>query len=204
LESMTVSELIAQLQSDDLTTWKTAAIALGEQRTPESVDALLALLAVPGDPNHNISGVPPAICRVLGQIGDSRAVPLLIECIDRPFLAGPAIDALKVIRDPRAFEPILRYFIAHPHSDIATVLGNWGDTRAVPALLPHLESPDPHLRFYVARALGKLGDERALPALERARNDRTPILDTKSLWGKCVGNAAQTAIERILARRREK
>jgi HEAT repeat protein len=176
---------------------------LGQRRATEAVDALIAALTPPGDADENLRGAPPSLCWALGQIAAPKAVPVLIECIARPHLAGHAIDALKRIRDPRAFEPILRFFDAHPWSDIATVLGNWGDPRAVPSLLSALESPDAHLRFYAARALGKLGDERALPALERARDhDRAPITDTHSLRGKSVSYVAQVAIERILARRR--
>ena len=81
---------------------------------------------------------------------------------------------------------------------MATVLGNWGDSRAVESLILAMENPSPHVRFYVARALGKLADDRALPVLERAMAyDTVPILDTHSLHGKSVAYAAAKAVQRI-------
>ena len=191
-------DLIARLRSGDRQARCEAALALGAHRGEAVVEALLEALAPEGDPEENLWGAPPHICRALGQIADPRAVDLLIRCMARTYLAGPAIGALAAIHDERAFEPILRFFEQRPTSDLATVLGRWGDRRAVPALLVALGSGDPHLRFYAARALGRLGDERALPALEAAcQGDTQPIVDTASLRGKSVADAARVAVDRI-------
>jgi HEAT repeat protein len=97
-------------------------------------------------------------------------------------------------------EPLLGLFKERRVSSIATVLGNFGDQRAVEPLIEALHDPDPSLRFYVARALGKLRDRRALAALAWVReHDTEPILDRKSIRGKSVSSAAVKAIERITA-----
>jgi HEAT repeat protein len=134
----------------------------------------------------------------LGERGDKRAIDPLIAALDRDLVSGRAQDALVKLGDERALEPLIRQFTLKPQPDLATVLGNWGDRRAVDALLGALEHTNPHVRFYTARALGKLGDERALPALRRAvEQDTEPITDARSIRGKNVAYVAARAIEAI-------
>ena len=198
-----VGDRIAQLRTGDRRGRCEAAQALGAHRGAAVVDALLEALEPEADAEENLSGAPPHLCRALGQLADPRAVELLLRCMARPHLAGPAIGALEAIHDARAFEPIVSFFERNPASDLATVLGRWGDRRAVPALLVALGNPDPHLRFYAARALGRLGDERALPALDAAcQADVAPILDTASLRGKSVADVARVAADRIRGQHR--
>lgn len=52
-------------------------------------------------------------------------------------------------------------------ANAALALGELGDARAIPALIPHLGDDDPTARKAIAEALGKLG-ARTLPALEEA------------------------------------
>ncbi len=117
------------------------------------------------------------------------------------FISGPVVEALAELRDDKALVPIIQLFERTYHDpSLATVLGNWGDRRAVEPLIRAMSQPDSHVRFYTARALGKLGDKRALPVLEWAQdNDTTPITDTKSLRGKSVSYVAAKAIEKIKA-----
>jgi len=80
---------------------------------------------------------------------------------------------------------LIRLFKARPVSSLATVLGNFGDQRAVEPLIEALHDPDPSLRFYVARALGKLRDKRALPALAwHGTMIRNRFLTVKVYMGK--------------------
>ncbi len=58
----------------------------------------------------------------------------------------------------------------------AQVLGDIGDTQAVPALVALLRDPDEHVRGETARALGKLQDGRAVEGLVLTLNDSsTPV-----------------------------
>jgi len=60
--------------------------------------------------------------------------------------------------------------------NIAVILGEIGDTSAVPALISELESPLSIDKSYAAIALGKIGDERAVPALIAAVHSASGFL----------------------------
>jgi HEAT repeat protein len=122
----------------------------------------------------------------------------LLGLLDRPLVYGDAVGALVKLGDERALEPLIKLFVRKPQPDFATVLGNWGDRRAVPALIAAMQNPDKHVRYYTARALGKLGDERALPVLKNAvENDTEKFTDTWPLRDKSVAIAAAKAIAAI-------
>ena len=134
----------------------------------------------------------------LGEAGDLRAVEPLIAALDIPLVAGKAVEALVKLHDPRALEPLIQLFARKHWPDLATVLGHWGDRRAVEPLIAAMDDPDSHVRFYTARALGRLGDERALSVLQRAvERDTEPITDTGSIQGKSVAYVAAKAIQAI-------
>ena len=120
--------------------------------------------------------------------------------LSEPFVSSRAVEALAKLHDEKALAPLIRLFEEEYNPSLATVLGHWGDARAVEPLMKAMGCPHSHVRFYAARALGNLGDDRAIPVLEWARdNDTTPITDTKSLHGKSVASAAGAAIEKIRA-----
>ncbi len=187
-------ELIAQLESPIRRERIEAAAELGHRRARQAVPRLIELLkdckTVWGDAEY--------AARALGEIGDDRGVEPLLAALEEPFVGGAAIEALAKLHDERALKPLIRLFAKRPISSLATVLGRWGDTRAVGPLIAAMGDPDPHVRFYVARALGRLGDRRALPCLERARDtDTAPITDARSLRGKSVSRVASEAIDAI-------
>jgi HEAT repeat protein len=192
-----VSQLIAQLAAPERPVRCNAAIELGRAKDPRAVPALIDLL----DECDNVSGAGQYAAWALGEIGDRRAVEPLLAAVRKRYLSSAAITALVKLRDERALEPIISLFRKTNQPDLATVLGNWGDRRAVEPLITAMQNSDPHVRYYTARALGKIGDQRAIPVLERATaNDRAPILDTKSLRRKSVSDAAARAIAAIRSR----
>ena len=195
LKTLGADMLIALLGHRDGVVRGHAALALGQMKEPRAVDALIGLL---GD-DETRGGAGRSAAWALGEIGDVRAVEPLIASLSQPSASkGTAVQALARLRDDRAVEPLIHMFEGRPDPSLATVLGNWGDRRAVEPLVAVMEHPDSHVRFYAARALGKLGDARALPALERALdNDIEPITDTQSLRGKSVSYVAAKAIEKI-------
>jgi HEAT repeat protein len=189
-------QLIAQLRDPDRVRRVDAALALGKLRAPPAIPALIELL----QENDTVFCAGQYAAWALGEIGDAQAVGPLIEALDKQFVRGPAIEALVKIYDERAVEPLVRLFEETHVPSLAKVLGNWGDLRALDALVAAMQDPDPHVRFYTARALGKLGDRRALPVLEWAEaNDAAPIDDTRSIRGKSVSYIAGKAIQAIRA-----
>lgn len=71
---------------------------------------------------------------------------------------------------------------------MAEALGNIGDTKAIPNLLPLLKDEDQMVRFYAADALGRIGSKDAIPHLQEVcKNDNC-----------FVRISAEEAIENIL------
>ncbi|HUP59793.1 MAG TPA: HEAT repeat domain-containing protein [Thermoanaerobaculia bacterium] len=120
---------------------------------------------------------------VLGNLGDRRATPLLIDALqDRsPETRIYAALALGRLRDPAAVPPLLSSF-AKDERDVrkaaAYALGEIGDPRAVPALVQALSDETPDVRYNAAIALARFGDTGAIGVvremLDRSRLDRVP------------------------------
>lgn len=120
---------------------------------------------------------------VLGNLGDRRATPLLVEALaDRaPETRIYAALALGRLRDPAAVPPLLNVF-AEDERDVrksaAYALGEIGDRRAVEPLASALSDPIADVRFNAAIALARFGDSRAIGVtremLDRSRLDRVP------------------------------
>lgn len=108
------------------------ATSLGRIGGPEVVEAMLTRLAA-GD---------EIAAAILGDCGDTRAVPALITCLQE-----------------------------HGWASAAVALGKLGDRRAVPALCARLKKvtngyESNILQVDLAQALVRIGDRSALPALE--------------------------------------
>ncbi|QIX27444.1 HEAT repeat domain-containing protein [Nocardioides sp. JQ2195] len=92
--------------------------------------------------DHDHDRVAEVAAIALGLIGDTVAVPLLVQAL------AARDGAVRVAA--------------------ATALGAIGSQVAVPALVEQLDSDDDRLREVAARALGEIGDVRAAAALSRA------------------------------------
>ncbi|MGZ5442097.1 MAG: HEAT repeat domain-containing protein [Thermoanaerobaculia bacterium] len=118
---------------------------------------------------------------VLGNLGDRRATPLLVEALGDPTQETRIYAALALgrLRDPAAVPPLLKSF-ASDERDVrkaaAYALGEIGDRRAVEPLAAALGDPIADVRFNAAIALTRLGDTRAIGViremLDRSRLDR--------------------------------
>ena len=118
---------------------------------------------------------------VLGNLGDKRATPLLIEALqDRaPETRIYAALALGRLHDPAAVPALLEAFQSDERDvrkAAAFALGELQDPRAVPPLVAALEDPIADVRYNCAIALARFGDIRAIGVLremlDRSRLDR--------------------------------
>ena len=98
----------------------------------------------------------------LGTCGE-KAVPLLLLALQSrsvPVRLG-AIEALGVIRDARAVDPILSVIDHDASLEVrwaaVLALGEIGSPDAIPFLVPLLRDPNRYLRYGAATALGRLG-----------------------------------------------
>ena len=120
---------------------------------------------------------------VLGNLGDRRATPLLVEALqDRhPETRIYAALALGRLRDP-AGVPALAAALRSDEHDVrksaAYALGEIGDARALPALVPALGDEIADVRYNAAIALARFGDKRSIGVLremlDRSRLDKVP------------------------------
>jgi HEAT repeat protein len=118
---------------------------------------------------------------VLGNLGDRRATPLLVEALGDPTEETRIYAALALgrLRDPVAVPALLKSF-STDERDVrkaaAYALGEVGDRRAAEPLAGALSDPVADVRFNAAIALARLGDTRAIGViremLDRSRLDR--------------------------------
>jgi len=101
---------------------------------------------------------------------------------DEPERAAPLLlDLIKMsegaFRQQYKGTPILRTGRGRLLRNTAVALGNWGDERAVPALVQALSDAEPLVRGHAAWALGCVGGRVAQKALEEARHrERDPYI----------------------------
>jgi hypothetical protein len=104
---------------------------------------------------------------VLGNLGDKRATPLLVDALkDRaPETRIYAALALGRLRDPAAVPTLLEVF-ANDERDVrkaaAYALGEIGDRRALEPLVGALSDPIADVRYNAAIAVARMGDSRAI------------------------------------------
>jgi len=116
-----------------------------------------------------------SVIRALGEIGDTRAVPLLLALMqtDNPaeylYVSSFAARSLGQIGDSKAVAGLVTT-LSHdrpgPRRMAATVLGNIRDETAIPALVIALKDPDARTQTVAAKALRKIGTDAALSAVE--------------------------------------
>ncbi|MBN1427521.1 MAG: HEAT repeat domain-containing protein [Anaerolineae bacterium] len=114
------------------------------------------------------------VIRALGLIGDTRAVPLLLELVtsndvqEYLFVSSLAAKSLGQIGGSAAVDGLvglLSHERSGPRRMAATVLGNIGSAQAVPGLIDALRDSDPPTRTLSARALEQIGTPQAIAAV---------------------------------------
>jgi len=117
------------------------------------------------------------VVRELGNLLDSRAVPVLISVLEDDPEATPrvfATQALGKFSDARSLAA-LRGVMHDADKNVRLWaiqgLGVQRDRESVEALIDCLEDENPWIREYAARALGEIGDHRATESLVVSTQD---------------------------------
>jgi HEAT repeat protein len=163
-----VEKQLADLKSPDASSHLTAVITLGMHPCREAVDGLSEAL------RDEDKGVRREAAQALGRIGDTRAVPALINMLN-----GPGADELFFFDVRSAIMKIGpaagTHLIASLEDDSAIVrarsaelLGELFDFTAVRGLSAAMRDKDAKVRGAAAKALGAIADRRAVPVLLRA------------------------------------
>jgi phycocyanobilin lyase alpha subunit len=184
-QSLTVEQAIANLrQREDLGARYYAAWWLGKFRVsePEAIDALL--IALEDEKDRAPDGGYPLrrnAARALGKLGDTRAVPPLIRCLQFPdfYVREAAAQALEMLgsaaapakRDRRCIPPLMQLLdggvaaatqvpgkphLVQPYEAVIEALGTLGATEAIPQIKPFVEHPVAKVKYAAARAMYQL------------------------------------------------
>lgn len=178
-ESLTVEQAIANLRDEDLSLRYYAAWWIGRFRVrePAAIDALLDLLKEETD-RTEAGGFPLRrnAARALGKVGDERAVPALIQCLNSPdyYVREAAAEGLERLADPAAVPPLMKLLeggveaavrvpgkphLIEPYDAIIEALGTLKATQAIPLIQPFLEHPFERVQYSAARAMYQLSGE---------------------------------------------
>ncbi|MBW4473078.1 MAG: HEAT repeat domain-containing protein [Stenomitos rutilans HA7619-LM2] len=152
-------ELLKALNSENHNIRDNAAEALGKVGNEIAVEELVVALR-----EHSWQA---AIA--LKEIGSTKATPLLITALQNPCAAELAAWTLGELGDSMAV-PSLINVLDHWHSQLVEnaveALGQLGDEAAIPALSELLQTnPANSVRLNALIALGKLGEKQVLPEL---------------------------------------
>ena len=110
----------------------------------------------------------------LGEIGDTRAVPALIEALGDPSISWIAAESLGKLGDPRAVQPLIAALGSDERwlrRNAATALGLIGDPAAAGPLASLLADTRRDVRVAAASALGTIGAPESIGALEILSKD---------------------------------
>ncbi|MEA5619727.1 HEAT repeat domain-containing protein [Cronbergia sp. UHCC 0137] len=167
---------IANLQSPDLSLRYYAAWWLGKFRVsqPDAIDGLIAALDDEAD-RTELGGYPLRrnAARALGKLGNAKAVPGLIDCLECTdfYVREAAAQSLAMLGDKRAVLPLIQLLdggvdqaiqvpgcphLAQPYEAVIEALGAMGATEAISLIQPFLEHPIPRVQSAAARAMYQL------------------------------------------------
>jgi len=142
-------EALIPLLSDEKTIASASAQALAKIGDAKAVDSLIKIVRSEYDRERMLGGdiyLRVSAINALGQIGDKKATPVVIDALQEKELKISAVDALKTLKD----------------------------NRAVPALIKCLSDDDPYVRRLAASALREIGDPGGLEAIKDIPEDKPP------------------------------
>lgn len=178
---LTEDEAIANLKSADPGLRFYAAWWLGKYRSthPEAVELLVAALQDDRDRTED-GGFPLRrnSARALGKLGDIRAVPALMDCLDCAdyYVREAAVQALEALGDARCVPRLLvlldggvaaatrvpgKPHLVQPYDGILEALGTLQAQTASAQIAEFLEHSLPRVAFAAARAMYQLTREEA-------------------------------------------
>lgn len=178
-DALTVDEAIANLQHEDLSLRYYAAWWLGKFRVtdPAAVSALIIALEDEAD-RTELGGYPLRrnAARALGKLGDRRAVPGLMGCLNCEdfYVREAAALSLGMLGDPEPIPALMnlleggvaaaqlvpgRPHLVQPYEAVLEALGAIKATQAIDLIQPFVGHPTPRVQYAAARAMYQLTQE---------------------------------------------
>ncbi|MGK7895647.1 MAG: HEAT repeat domain-containing protein [Xenococcus sp. (in: cyanobacteria)] len=179
-EPLTLEQALANLkQKEDLGLRYYAAWWLGKFRVqePEAVDLLLVALEDESDRAPD-GGYPLRrnAARALGKLGNKKAVPALIRCLEFPdfYVREAAAQSLETLDDRRCVPSLIKLLeggvdraefvpgkphLVEPYEAVIEALGTLNAIEAIPFIKPFLEHFVDKVKYATARAMYQLTQE---------------------------------------------
>jgi len=168
---------------------------LDRRRAPSTAEAVLEALA-------DGRGTTRVLLETLAATGEPEVLVPILEHLqsDDEAVQRASLDALRLYfeihpPDGRAADPLLAVLGRVPQSQRVTVvrlLGEMRAARALPAIRPLLEHPEPALRLAAVQAIGAIGDPQGADALYRLLDD--PDARTRFEAARALAEAASPPI----------
>jgi phycocyanobilin lyase subunit alpha len=225
-EPLTIEQAIANLSGPDFGSRYYAAWWLGRfrVRSPAAVEALIATLTDESDRTPD-GGYPLRrnSARALAKLGDSQAVPALLECLSCTdyYVREAATQALGVLGDRHCIEPISVLLegglavaqpipgcphLAQPYDAVLEALGTLGAKEKIPFIEPFLAHPLELVQYAAARSMYQLTQDeiygdRLIAALlgDKLQLRRAALADLGAVgYLKAAEPVAQTLAENSL------
>ena len=169
--------------------------ALGDIKCPRSVEPLIRKLRT--DKDNEVRWVAALS---LGEIGDPRAVPALVDALGDPdrYVRYGAVMSLEMLSwTPDNEETLASMLIAQQEWE--TLHGM--KSAAVGSLVKILKDPNPSTRVKIVELLGMIGDPEAKKACKEALLDRDSAVRWKAVLACRQCGVASQEIPLILANR---
>jgi len=142
---------------------------LGKSEETQVTEPLLRIFESPD------AQVREVVAGAFAEIGDVRALPLLIKALndESAGVKDAAAIAIGELRDSRAVEPLIEKLKDPDAQQVASwALALIGDRRAIKPLNESMfEDPDPNMRAMAVRALGKIAIPEANQSIVQALKD---------------------------------
>lgn len=176
--------LVVELLGHDNPTIRQRAVhTLGKMGDARAVEALIPVL------DDAISTIVVKCIFVLGQIGDIRAIPPLVQKLGDEHVDIEAMLLEVLTHFGLSALPHLLEALTHDNpktrEHAISILGEFGDEEAIPALIACLNDPEWHVRFEAVNALTGMMNNTVKQALIPLKND--PDKRVQTLVKRMIG-----------------
>ena len=179
-EQLTLEQALVNLkQKEDLGLRYYAAWWLGKFRIKEPEATELLLMALEDESDRAPDGGYPLrrnAARALGKLGDKKAVPALIRCLEFPdfYVREAAAQALETLADQRCIPSLIKLLeggvakaqfvpgkphLVEPYEAVIEALGTLNAIEAIAFIKPFIEHPVDKVQYAAARAMYQLTEE---------------------------------------------